>query len=105
MGFAYTMLGDAAVGRSTTTLPNGRITVGVLFERGNDETGVVNLVAQGRNVGSMSIPDATRISTMRGVDVGRGRHAPITGLYKAPFEFTGIIHSVDLRVERADRPR
>ena len=31
--------------------------------------------------------------------------APITGLYQAPFEFTGIIHSVDVRVERADRPR
>ena len=105
LGFAYTMLGDAAVGRSTTTLPNGRITVGVLFERGNDGTGVVNLVAQGRNVGSMGIPDATRMSTMRGVDVGRDRHAPITGLYEAPFEFTGIIHSVDVRVERGESPR
>ena len=38
------------------------------------------------------------MSKMRGVDVGRDPHAPVTDAYLAPFEFTGIIHSVDLRV-------
>ena len=35
----------------------------------------------------------------------RDRHAPSPGLYEAPFEFTGIIHSVDVRVERGESPR
>jgi len=32
-------------------------------------------------------------------EVGRDRHASITDVYEAPFEFTGVIHAVDVRIE------
>ena len=95
---AFSVLGDAITVRSATPLATGRTTVGLLLERGEDDTGAVILQANGREVGSMDIPDITRLSKMRGVDVGRDRHAPVTDAYRAPFEFTGIIHSVDLRL-------
>ena len=94
----FNVLGDATTGRSATTLPTGRTTVGIRFERRDDNTGTISLQADGRQVGSIGIPDVTRMSKMRGVDVGRDPHAPATDVYRAPFEFTGIIHSVDLRV-------
>ena len=96
LGFAHATLGELTVGRSETTLPRGRITVGVEIERGNDDSGTVSLVTQGRKVASIGIQDISRMSKMRGVDVGRDPLATVTDLYQAPFEFTGVIHSVEL---------
>ena len=99
LGIAYNELGNATLCRTETTLPRGRITVGVVFERGDDDTGTVTLMAECQKIGSIGIPDVTRMSKMRGVDIGRDQHAPVTAVYKAPFEFTGIIHSVDISVK------
>lgn len=100
----FSVLGDAVTLRSATPLATGRTTVGLRFERGKDGTGTIILQADDRDVGSMDIPDVARMSKMRGVDVGGDRHAPITDLYEAPFEFTGTIHCVDIRLDRERRP-
>ena len=102
----FNVLGKAITARSATTLPAGRNTVGMRFERRADNTGAITLEADGCEVGSVGIPDATRMSKMRGVDVGRDPHAPATDAYLAPFAFTGIIHSVNihLRHPTADDP-
>ncbi len=95
--FVYNALGQTISGRSTTTLPNGRITVGAAFKPADDGTGTITLTGDGETIGSIQIPDATRRSKMRGVEVGRNRHSPIAGV--SPFEFTGVIHFVDICVE------
>ena len=99
LGLAFNVLGDTTIGRAATSLPTGRATVGVAFARGDDGTGRFALLAEGREIGSISIPDATRMSKMRGVDVGGDRHAPVTDAYRAPFEFTGTIHAVEVCLE------
>ena len=96
----FNVLGNAITARSSTALPTGRTSVGLRFERGEDDTGTIILRTDGREVGSVDVPDVTRMSKMRGVDVGLDRHAPSTDLYPAPFEFTGIIHCVDIALER-----
>lgn len=96
----FSVMGQATVCRSETALPTGRINVGVSLERNGDNTATVTHLAEGRTIGSIDIPDATRLSKMRGVELGRNRHSPISTLYPAPFEFTGIIHSVDISVNR-----
>ena len=96
----FKVLGDAITGRSATTLATGRTTVGMRFERGENDTGTIILQANGQEVGSIDIPDVTRMSKMRGVDVGLDRHAPVTDRYEAPYPFTGIIHCVDIELER-----
>ena len=95
--FVYNALGQTISGRSTTTLPNGRITVGAAFKPADDGTGTITLTGDGETIGLIQIPDATRRSKMRGVEVGRNRHSPIAGV--SPFEFTGVIHFVDICVE------
>ena len=102
LGFAYNVLGSAALGRGATALPNGRVTVGVVFEPGDNDAGTFMLLVEGREVGSIGISNVTRISKMRGVEVGRDGHSPISDVYDAPFEFTGTIHSVDVLI--ADEP-
>ena len=94
----FTVLGEAITGRSATALATGRTTVGLRFERGDDDRGTFILQADGREVGSIDVPDVTRMAKMRGVDVGHDPHAPVTDAYRAPFAFTGIINSVDLRL-------
>ena len=94
----FNVLGVAITGRSATRLPTGRTTVGLLFERSDNDRGAFTLQVDGREVGSTVVPDVTRMSKMRGVDVGRDQHAPVTDAYRAPFEFTGIIRSVDVRL-------
>ena len=95
---AYKELGNATLGRSTTTLQTGRVRVGMVFEPGDSDTGTIALTADGEEVGSIRVPDVATIGKMRAVQVGRDRHAPITDVYEAPFEFTGVIHSVDVRI-------
>ncbi|MCY4060231.1 MAG: hypothetical protein OXG44_19790 [Gammaproteobacteria bacterium] len=100
MCLVFKVLGDAITGQSATTLATGRTTVGMRFERGENDTGTIILQASGREVGSIDIPDVTRMSKMRGVDVGLDRHAPVTDRYEAPYPFSGIIRCVDIELER-----
>ncbi len=99
LSLAYNVLGNMTLCRTATMLHSGSLTVGVVFERGDDDTGTVTLMAEGQKIGSIGIPDVTRMSKMRGVDLGRDQHAPVSDVYKAPFEFTGIIHSIDICVK------
>ena len=55
-------------------------------------------VAQDREIDVITMPDVTQISSMRGAEIGRDRQAPMTHAYNPPFEFTGVIHSVDINV-------
>ena len=98
--FAYRLLGKPTLSRAATKLPAGRITVGVVFEPGDGDTGKFTLVAEDREVDTIAMPDVTQISSMRGAEVGHDTQAPMTDAYKPPFEFNGVIHSVVARVER-----
>ncbi len=95
---AYRLQGNQTLGRAAARLPNGRIAVGLEFEPGDDDTGRLTLVAEGREIHTITMPDVTRISTMRGAEVGRHSQAPMTDAYTPPFEFTGVIHSLDINV-------
>ena len=99
LAFITTVMDEATVWRSDSPLPTGRITVEVVFEKGFDNTGAFKLIVEGKEVDTVGIADTTRMSSMRGVDVGRDQDAPVTDLYQAPFDFTGVIHSVDIQLE------
>ncbi len=71
----------------------------VPFEKNDDDTGVFRLVVESNEVGAVAIADTSRMSSMRGVDVGRDQDAPVTNLYQAPFDFTGVIHVVEIRLD------
>ena len=51
-----------------------------------------------QDAGTFEIP-VSRNPGRGGVDIGRDVLSPITDRYDPPFEFTGIIHSVDVTVE------
>ena len=95
---AYRVLGNTTLRRAATELPTGRVNVGVVFEPGDGDTGRFTLVAQDRELDTIPMPDVTQIRSMRGAEVGHDRQAPMTHAYKPPFEFTGVIHSVDITV-------
>ena len=98
LAFVNTVMDKATVWRAESPLPSGRITVEVIFEKHDDNTGTFTLKVQGNEVGTVGIADTTRMSSMRGVDVARDQDAPVTDLYQAPFDFTGVIHSVEVQV-------
>lgn len=97
--FVFTVMDELTEWRSDSPLPTGRITVKVVFEKNDDNTGTFTLLVQGKAVGAVGIADTTRMSSMRGVDVARDQDAPVTDLYQAPFDFTGVIHAVDVELE------
>ena len=96
---AFNVLGQTHSCRSDTVLGGGRTTVGVRFDPRRENAATITLTADGEAIGSADMPGATRLSKIRGVEIGRNRHAPITDMYQAPFAFTGTIHSVDITVE------
>ena len=91
--------GAATIGRASEALPDGRINVGLSYERASDRGGAFTFTVNGEGVGGANVPDEMRASRVGGVGIGRDELAPITDLYDAPYAFTGVIHSVDIRVE------
>ena len=84
---------------SKDLLPLGRLTIDLLFQKQNSDSGVFLLKVQDKEIASFVVSDTTHMSSMRGADVGRDLDAPVTDLYNAPFDFTGIIHSVLIKLE------
>ena len=80
---------------------HGRLRVGTVLEPGDEDegTGTIALVVEGEEAGSIHVPDVATIGKMRAAQVGRDQHASITDVYKAPFEFTGVTHSVDVHLD------
>jgi arylsulfatase len=91
--------GNATVGQSSKTLPPGRITVGLEFEHADDARGTFTFTLNGEEFGATRVPKSMGASRIGGVDIGRDVLAPVTDLYDAPFEFTGVIYSVDIKVK------
>jgi len=94
--FAHKALGKESFGH-TEAIPQGRIKVGLRFERTSGRTSHAIFIIDGEEAGTVEIP-FSRNAGRGGVDIGRDVLSPITERYTAPFEFGGVIHSVDLEV-------
>ena len=99
LAFVYTVMDTPNTWISKDLLPLGRVTVDLLFQKQNPNSGVFLLKVQNKEIASIVISDTTHMASMRGADVGRDLDAPVTDLYIAPFDFTGIIHSVLVKLE------
>ena len=99
LAFVYTVMDTPNAWISKDLLPLGRVTVDLLFQKQNPNSGVFLLKVQNKEIASIVISDTTHMASMRGADVGRDLDAPVTDLYIAPFDFTGIIHSVLVKLE------
>ena len=86
------------VGQSETELPIGASTVAASLTASEGGRGVVTLSADGQAVGRIDIPDVGGIAVRGGADLGADHYSPVTGSYEAPFEFSGTIHVVDVKV-------
>ena len=99
LAFVYTVMDTPNTWISKDLLPLGRITLDLLFQKQNPNSGVFLLKVRNKEIASIVISDTTHMTSMRGADVGRDLDAPVTDLYIAPFDFTGIIHSVLVKLE------
>ena len=99
LAFVYTVMDTPSTWISKDLLPIGRLTIDLLFQKQTSGSGIFLLKVQDKEIASFVISDTTHMSSMRGADVGRDLDAPVTDLYNAPFDFTGIIHSVLIELE------
>ena len=60
--------------------------------------GFVTLFVDGLTAGRIDIPDLGGIAVRGGADVAGDHLSPVTSSYEAPFEFTGTIHVVDVKI-------
>jgi len=96
--FAHNGAGEAMICQSTKAVPTGRTIVGIRFERAaRGRAGTANLVIDGQDVGALAVP-ISKNPMREGVDIGRDVLSPVTDKYKPPFDFTGTIHSVEVKV-------
>lgn len=99
LAFVFTTRNEWTVLRSENALSGGRHTVSLEFVRGEGDTGVFTLSDDGHDIGTVSIPDTSRMGNMSGADVARDQDAPVSDLYEAPFDFTGVVHAVEIRLD------
>ncbi len=94
--FAHRALGEESYGETNHALPEGRVTLGLRFERVASRRSATFLI-DNSEAGSVAVP-FSRNAARSGVDIGRDVFSAVTGRYEAPFGFTGTIHEVELRV-------
>ena len=93
-------------GRTDSDLPVGRSTLSATVTTTTRPAGFVTLFVDGRTAGRVDIPDLGGIAVRGGADVAADHLSPVTPSYDAPFEFTGTIHVVDVKITpRGSSPR
>jgi arylsulfatase len=78
---------------SDTEIPVGRSTLGVRFER-IDQEAIATVLINGRVSGSVEVPKVLRVISSTGMDIGRDGLSPVTDDYEGQFPFTGKIYKV-----------
>lgn len=102
----YNSREDVTVGRSESELPSGSLTVVAALSSSSGKTGAATLSVDREVVGRVEIPDTSGIAVRGGADVGADQYSPVTDSYEAPFEFSGTIRVVDVKIEpRVQLPR
>jgi arylsulfatase len=87
--------------RSDAPVPAGRRKVGVRVDR-IAKSGKATLMIDGRDCGSVEIPEMATMVSSTGMDVGRSL-APVCHDYLPPFAFSGTLHRLAIDVA-ASRP-
>jgi len=95
----YNSRENHTIGRSDAELPIGKSTLSARMTSNEAREGVVNFTVNGRDAGQVEIADITGIGVRGGADVGADNYSPVSDTYAAPFEFTGTIHVVDVKIE------
>jgi len=97
----YNSREHVTVGRSDSFLPVGRATLSAVMQATSGRSGVVTLSVNGEEVGRIEVPDRSGIAVRGGADVGADHYSPVTSSYDAPFEFSGAIHVLDVKITPA----
>ncbi len=93
-------------GRTESELPVGRSTLSATVTTTTRPAGYVTLFVDGLQAGRIEIPDLGGIAVRGGADVAADHLSPVTPSYEAPFEFSGTIHVVDVKITpRVNVPR
>jgi arylsulfatase len=101
--FDYNAFTEHHVVRSSITVPSGGCSMGVKFVR-KGRKGTINLTIDGKECGSIQIPYIMRMISSTGFDIGRNSLSPVTEDYQAPFEFTGEIKKINIKLPRYRKP-
>ena len=102
----YNSRENHTIGQSESSLPLGRSTLTATLSSQTGGRGVVTLSVDGRDVGQVDIPSLGGIAVRGGADIGADRLSPVSQSYEAPFEFSGTIHVVDVKITpRGELPR
>jgi arylsulfatase A-like enzyme len=97
--FDYNLFSTHYRAISEVGLPVGRSTLGVRFER-IDQEGRATVLINGEDSGTVSFPRVLRIISAAGMDIGRDALSPVTDDYDGEFAFTGKIIKVVFDVPR-----
>ena len=95
--FDYNLFMEHHVLRSSVAVPTGDSVVGVRFRR-RDTDGVVTLVIDDKECGSMELPFVMRIISSIGMSVGHDHGSPVSKEYKGEFAFEGKLQRVDIQL-------
>lgn len=82
-------------------LPTGDVSVKMEFERTADFAGKVTLYIGGAAVGEGEVARTNPLAyaVAEGLEIGSDSTSPVSTDYESPFEFTGTINKVELRIE------
>ena len=101
--FDYNIFTEHHIIRSNITVPTGECSLGVNFIR-KGRKGMITLTIGQKECGSIQVPYVMRMISSTGLDIGRNSLSPITEDYNAPFNFTGMIKKVHIKLPRYRKP-
>jgi len=95
--FDYNIFNEHHIVESTEVVPTGPSVIGLRFRRGKNDADV-ELVIDGRVVGSGHLPFLMRIISSIGMSIGRDHGSPVSKRYRDEFAFEGRLERVDIQL-------
>jgi len=100
----YNAFNDHTVVESTMAVPTGDSTLVARLRRGAGRSGSISIEVNGEPAGAVELPLVMMMISSVGASVGYNHGSAVSARYRAPFTFSGLLHSLEIQLIDGEDP-
>ena len=99
----YNAFDDHTIIESTSKIPTGASTLGVVIARNSRTTGGIDLTIDGEPCGRAELSFMMRMISSLGSSIGFDHGSAVSSRYQGPFPFSGALHEVEIQLSQRSK--